>query len=58
MNINDLGAVAVSSQFQSVRSVLRVPYYLKFLENPNGNPKSMTPYHLMNINDLGATVWP
>ena len=29
-------------------------FYKILLENPNGNRKSMTTYHLMNINDLGA----
>ena len=38
MNINELGALAVSSQvFLSVRSLWRLPFYKILLENPNGN---------------------
>ena len=37
MNINELGAMTVSSQVLSVRSLSRLPFYKIVLENPNGN---------------------
>ena len=37
MNINELGAMAVSSRVLSVRSLLRLPFYKILLKNPNGN---------------------
>ena len=53
MNINELGAVAMSSQVYIVRSLLRLSFYKILLENPNRN-ESMTSYLLMNINYLDA----
>ena len=37
MNINELGAMAVSSRVLSVRSLLRLPCYKILLENPSGD---------------------
>ena len=37
MNINELGAMAVSSRVLSVRSLSRLSFYKILLENPNGN---------------------
>ena len=51
MNINDLGAMAVSSQVLTVRSLLRLPFYKILLEMIR---EICASYLLMNINDLGA----
>ena len=51
MNINDLCAMAVSSEFK-VFDLSGVVHFKKYCQETKG--RSVSLYHFMNIHDLGA----